>query len=151
MTTPQPGISALGTPEHCYLELDLEPGATAGQLVRRVAGLTGPLSATGGVSLVVGIRPELWAEVAPGDAPADAASWTEDLVGAGRYRMPATQHDAWVWVAGGDRTAVFDNARAGRNPTTRFTPPVEDSGPVSPATPRTSSSAVRPGSRSSSR
>jgi putative iron-dependent peroxidase len=26
--------------------------------------------------------------------------------------MPATQHDAWVWVAGGDRTAVFDNARA---------------------------------------
>jgi putative iron-dependent peroxidase len=25
--------------------------------------------------------------------------------------MPATQHDAWVWVAGGDRTAVFDNAR----------------------------------------
>jgi putative iron-dependent peroxidase len=25
--------------------------------------------------------------------------------------MPATQHDAWVWVGGGDRSAVFDNAR----------------------------------------
>jgi putative iron-dependent peroxidase len=110
--TTQPGIFALGTPEHCYLELDLEPGRPAADLVRGVAGLSDPLSTTGGVNLVVGFRPELWAEVAPGDAPADAASWTEDLRGAGGYRMPATQHDAWVWVAGGDRTAVFDNARA---------------------------------------
>ena len=109
--TPQPGIFALGTPEHCYLELDLEPGQTGEQLVRAVAGLTGPLSSVGGVNVVVGFRPELWAEVSPADAPADAASWTEDVVGAGGYRMPATQHDAWVWIAGGDRTAVFDNAR----------------------------------------
>jgi porphyrinogen peroxidase len=110
--TTQPGIFALGTPEHCYLELDLEPGRTAEELVRGVAGLTGPLSSTGGVNVVVGFRPELWASVAPADAPADAAGFTEDVVGAGRYRMPATQHDAWVWVAGGDRTAVFDNSRA---------------------------------------
>jgi len=109
--TTQPGIFALGTPEHCYLELDLEPGRTAEELVRGVAGLTGPLSSTGGVNVVVGFRPELWASVAPGDAPADAAGFTEDIRGAGGYRMPATQHDAWVWVAGGDRTAVFDNAR----------------------------------------
>ena len=108
----QPGSYALGTPEHCYLELDLEPGRTAEDLVRGVAGLTGPLSTTGGVNVVVGFRPELWASVAPADAPADAAGFTEDLVGPGRFRMPATQHDAWVWVAGGDRTAVFDNARA---------------------------------------
>ncbi|WP_222195194.1 Dyp-type peroxidase [Modestobacter italicus] len=110
MTT-QPGILALGTPEHCYLELDLEPGRTAADLVRGVAGLTGPLSSTGGVNLVVGFRPELWAQVAPADSPADARGFDEPIVGAGRYRMPATQHDAWVWVAGGDRTAVFDNAR----------------------------------------
>jgi putative iron-dependent peroxidase len=109
--TAQPGIFALGTPEHCYLELDLEPDRTGEDLVRAVAGLTGPLSSVGGVNVVVGFRPELWAEVSPADAPADAASWTEDLVGAGGYRMPATQHDAWVWIAGGDRTAVFDNAR----------------------------------------
>jgi putative iron-dependent peroxidase len=109
--TPQPGIFALGTPEHCYLELDLEPGRTGAELVRAVAGLTGPLSSVGGVNVVVGFRPELWAEVSPADAPADAASWTEDVVGAGGYRMPATQHDAWVWIAGGSRTAVFDNAR----------------------------------------
>jgi putative iron-dependent peroxidase len=110
--TTQPGIFALGTPEHCYLELDLEPGRTAGELVRGVAGLIGPLSSLGGVNVVVGFRPELWAAVAPADAPADAAGFTEDIRGAGGYRMPATQHDAWIWVAGGDRTAVFDNARA---------------------------------------
>ena len=109
--TPQPGIFALGTPEHCYLELDLEPERTGEELVRAVAGLTGPLSSVGGVNVVVGFRPELWAEVSPPDAPADAAGFTEDVVGAGGYRMPATQHDAWVWIAGGDRTAVFDNAR----------------------------------------
>jgi porphyrinogen peroxidase len=110
--TPQPGIFALGTPEHCYLELDLRPGTAAEDVVREVAGLAGPLSTTGGVNVVVGFRPELWAELAPRDAPEGARSWAQDLIGAGDYRMPATQHDAWVWVAGGDRTAVFDNTRA---------------------------------------
>ena len=109
--TAQPGIFALGTPEHCYLELDLEPERSGADLVRAVAGLTGPLSSTGGVNVVVGFRPELWATIAPDDAPADAAGFDEPIRGAGGYRMPATQHDAWVWIAGGDRTAVFDNAR----------------------------------------
>ncbi|MGZ4659106.1 MAG: Dyp-type peroxidase, partial [Blastococcus sp.] len=110
--TPQTGIFALGTPEHCYLELDLFPDVAPERLVRAVAGLSGPLSTTGGVNTVVGFRPELWAEVAPGEAPPDAASFTEAIQGPGGFAMPATQHDAWVWVAGGDRTAVFDNSRA---------------------------------------
>jgi putative iron-dependent peroxidase len=110
--TPQTGIFALGTPEHCYLELDLEPAARSADLVRAVAALTGPLSTTGGVNLVVGFRPELWAEVAPGQAPPDAAGFTDPVHGPGGFQMPATQADAWVWVAGGDRTAVFDNSRA---------------------------------------
>jgi porphyrinogen peroxidase len=110
--TPQPGIFALGTPEHCYLELDLRPGTAVEDMVREVAGLAGPLSTTGGVNVVVGFRPELWAQLVPGRAPEDAAGWTEDLSGAEGFTMPATQHDAWVWVAGGDRTAVFDNTRA---------------------------------------
>jgi len=109
--TPQTGIFALGTPEHCYLELDLVPQASAEDLVRAVAGLSGPLSTTGGVNLVAGFRPELWAEVAPGEAPADAAGFGEEIRGPGGFAMPATQHDAWVWVAGGDRSAVFDNTR----------------------------------------
>jgi putative iron-dependent peroxidase len=109
--TPQTGIFALGTPEHCYLELDLHATVPPEALVRAVAGLSGPLSTTGGVNLVVGFRPELWSVVAPGAAPADAASFTEEIRGPGGFTMPATQHDAWVWVAGGDRTAVFDNTR----------------------------------------
>jgi putative iron-dependent peroxidase len=110
--TPQTGIFALGTPEHCYLEVDLEPDRSPADLVRAVAALTGPLSTTGGVNTVVGFRPELWAAVAPGAAPADAAGFTEPVRGPGGFVMPATQADAWIWVAGGDRTAVFDNARA---------------------------------------
>jgi len=109
--TAQTGIFALGTPEHCYLELDLLPGAEAPDLVRAVAGLTGPLSTTGGVNLVTGFRPELWAAVTPDDAPTDAAGFTADVTGPDGFTMPATQHDAWLWIAGGDRTAVFDNAR----------------------------------------
>ncbi len=109
--TAQPGIFALGTPEHCYLELDLAPGAQPAALVAALAACTRGLTSTAGVNIVVGLRPELWEQVAPGEGPADARGWDRDLEGAGGYRMPATQHDAWVWVAGGDRTAVFDAAR----------------------------------------
>jgi putative iron-dependent peroxidase len=112
VVTAQPGIFALGTPEHCYLELDLNADATPADLVRALAGLTDPLSTVGGVNLVLGLRPGLWRELAPGDAPADAADWTDDLVGPDGFVMPATQHDAWAWISGGDRTAVFDNSRA---------------------------------------
>jgi putative iron-dependent peroxidase len=109
----QPGIFALGTPEHGYLEFDLAPDAEPIELVQAAAGLVGPLSTTGGVNLVVGFRPELWAEVAdPADVPTSARGFDQPLVGAGGWTMPATQHDAWMWVAGGDRTAVFDNGRA---------------------------------------
>jgi putative iron-dependent peroxidase len=63
----QPGIFALGTSEHSYLELDLLAGASPADLVRAAAGLVGPLSTTGGVNLVVGFRPEHWAQVARPD------------------------------------------------------------------------------------
>ena len=109
----QPGIFALGTPEHGYLEFDLAHDATPVELVTAAAGLVGPLSTTGGVNLVVGFRPELWAQVADRtDVPASARGFERMLVGTGGLTMPATQHDAWMWVAGGDRTAVFDNGRA---------------------------------------
>ncbi|MDT4911459.1 MAG: porphyrinogen peroxidase [Pseudonocardiales bacterium] len=110
--TAQPGIFALGTPEHCYLELDLSPAAAPVDLVRALAGVPGPLSTVAGVNCVVGLRPSLWRGIAPDDTPADAADWTDDLVGPDGFTMPATPHDAWVWLSGGDRTAVFDNARA---------------------------------------
>jgi putative iron-dependent peroxidase len=109
----QPGIFALGTSEHAYLEFDLRRGAQPAQLVAAAAGLVDPLSTTGGVNLVIGFRPEMWAQVAdPEEVMPDARGWRDDLVGPDGFTMPATQHDAWLWVAGGDRTAVFDNGRA---------------------------------------
>jgi len=111
----QTGIFALGTPEHCYLEVDLLPGRDGADLVATLAGVSGPPSSTGDVTVVTvvtGFRPEPWARPAPGDAPTDAAGWAEDLIGVDGFRMPATRHDAWVWVSGGTRTAVFDNSRA---------------------------------------
>ena len=109
----QPGIFALGTSEHAFLEFALRPGVRPAQLVAAVAGLIDPMSTTGGVNLVTGFRPEMWARVAdPGEVMPDAHGWLDDLVGPDGFTMPATQHDAWLWVAGGDRTAVFDNGRA---------------------------------------
>ena len=106
--TPQPGIFAVGAPEHCYLELGATPGSEPADLVGALAALLGPSSEVAGACLTVGIRPELWRAVAPDATPPDAASF-EDVVGP-EITMPATQHDAWVWIAGGSRSAVFDGA-----------------------------------------
>jgi putative iron-dependent peroxidase len=107
----QHGIYALGTPEHCFVELSLAEGADPVELVRAAAGLTGPLSTIGGVNVVVGFRPQLWAQVAPDDAPADVHGFEEDIVGPDGFTMPATQHDGFLWIAGGSRTSVFDTSR----------------------------------------
>ena len=109
----QPGIFALGTSEHAFLEFDLRGGARPAQLVTAAAGLVDPLSTTGGVNLVIGFRPEMWARVADAEnVLPDVHGWIDDLTGPDGFTMPATQHDAWLWVAGGDRSAIFDNARA---------------------------------------
>ncbi|MBL7497846.1 Dyp-type peroxidase [Frankia nepalensis] len=106
----QPGIFALGTPEHSYLELDLVDGASAVDLVKAVAGLAGPLSTGGGVNLVAGFRPELWARIRPDGLPAGVTGFNEPIVGVDGFQMPATQRDAFVWIAGPNRTAVYTNA-----------------------------------------
>jgi putative iron-dependent peroxidase len=111
---PQAGIFAVGTPSHSYLEFDLRAGATAGSLVDAVAQLRAPHTSMGGVNLVAGFRPELWNEIAPGQMPEDARSFDSPLTGLDGYSMPATQHDAWLWVAGPSRDVVFD---VGRNTT----------------------------------
>ena len=54
MTAPQPGIFALGTASHAYLELDLAPGREPRELVTAVASLREPRTTMGGVNLVVG-------------------------------------------------------------------------------------------------
>jgi porphyrinogen peroxidase len=105
----QPGIFALGTTDHCYLEFDAAEPARA---VAAAADLVAELTTTAGVNVVVGIRPSRWQTLArPADVPAGAADWGTDLVGPDGCRMPATQRDLWLWISGGSRTAVFDSGR----------------------------------------
>ncbi|MHB8642652.1 MAG: Dyp-type peroxidase [Gaiellaceae bacterium] len=112
MSPSQGGIFALGTSSHAYLEFDAKQGADATELVRAIASLREPRTTMSGVNLVAGFRPELWHEVAPGDAPAWLEGFNRDLVGPDGYTMPATQHDAVLWLSGSAYDVIFDTARA---------------------------------------
>jgi putative iron-dependent peroxidase len=65
----------------------------------------------GGVNLVAGFRPELWRDVAPDDAPAELEDFKGDLIGSDGFVMPATQHDAVLWLSGSAYDVIFDVAR----------------------------------------
>jgi hypothetical protein len=69
MRYPQPGIFALGTASHAYLEFDTLDSRSPAELVQTIASMREPRTTMGGVNLVVGFRPELWREIAPDDAP----------------------------------------------------------------------------------
>ena len=60
MGTAQPGIFALGTASHAYLELDAVAGVAGRDVVTAIASLREPRTTMGGVNLVAGFRPELW-------------------------------------------------------------------------------------------
>ena len=79
---------------------------------RDVARLREPRTTIGGVNLVAGFRPELWAVVAPDAAPAGVVGFNEPIGGAAVHDMPATQHDIVVWIAGASYDVVFDTSRA---------------------------------------
>ena len=111
VTLPQPGIFALGTRSHYHLEFDLLPGAAPRALVEVLAALREPRKTTGGINLVVGLAPRVWEAVAPDELPPGAADF-EPVVGPDGFTMPATQHDAWIWLAGSDADVVFDVARS---------------------------------------
>ena len=69
----------------------------------------------GGVNLVVGFRPELWKEVVPDEAPAGVEGFNDDIVGIEGFTMPATQHDAVLWLAGSAYDVIFDISREAIN------------------------------------
>jgi putative iron-dependent peroxidase len=112
VSTPQGGIFALGTASHAYLEFDVREGQKGHDLVMAISALREPRTTMGGVNLVAGFRPELWHEVAPADAPVDVRGFNEDLIGVGGFVMPATQHDALLWLSGIAYDVIFDTARA---------------------------------------
>jgi porphyrinogen peroxidase len=108
---PQAGIFALGTASHAYLEFDLLPSAEPRDLVVALADLREPRTTIGGVNLVIGFRPELWRDHLGAPAPAAARGFNTPLSGPDGYTMPATQHDALLWLAGSAYDVVFDEAR----------------------------------------
>ena len=87
---PQAGIFALGTASHAYLELDLRE----------------PRTTIGGVNLVAGLRPELWRDRVGAPAPPALHGFDEPVAGPDGFTMPATQHDAVLWLAG----AAYDRS-----------------------------------------
>jgi porphyrinogen peroxidase len=111
MTNPQSGIFALGTASHAYLEFDVLSGRNAQDLVQAISSLREPRTTMGGVNLVVGFRPELWQRTVPDDAPAEVVGFNKDLAGIEGFVMPATQHDAVLWISGSAYDVVFEVAR----------------------------------------
>ncbi len=112
MSSPQSGIFALGTASHAYLEFDAAAGRSGRDLVTAISSLREPRTTMGGVNLVAGFRPELWRDAYPDDTPPDLTGFNADLVGVDDYVMPATQHDAVLWLSGSAYDVIFDVGRA---------------------------------------
>ncbi len=64
----------------------------------------------GGVNLVSGFRPELWSKTVPEDAPAGIEGFNRSVIGIHGFVMPATQHDAVLWLSGSSYDVIFDLA-----------------------------------------
>ncbi|MDO4908698.1 MAG: Dyp-type peroxidase [Corynebacterium sp.] len=105
--TCQTGIIALGTSDHAYFELNLRGADNRASLATIIEALN--LPTTAGVNIVLGVRPELWAELS--GHKAKAHDFSTPIVGKDDYTMPATQSDIWIWIASGERSHVYDTAK----------------------------------------
>ncbi|HEY9139147.1 MAG TPA: Dyp-type peroxidase domain-containing protein, partial [Terriglobus sp.] len=112
MYTPQAGIFALGTSSHAYLEFDLVDAGKWKEFASTISAIREPRTTTGGVNFVIGFRPELWRGLMPADMPAELAGFNKSIEGVEGFTMPATQHDALVWLSGSAYDVVFDMARS---------------------------------------
>ena len=111
LIAPQFGIFAQGTQAHYFVELDLLPGVTGTQAIASFKRMRSPEVAAGGVNLVVAFRGELWREVAPSHAPLPSAPFRGITTSDGRG-VPATPHDAWIWISGATSDVIWDHTRA---------------------------------------
>jgi porphyrinogen peroxidase len=112
MYTPQAGIFALGTSSHAYLEFDVLSAAKHDAFASTIAAIREPRTTTGGVNFVIGFRPELWQSLVPGDMPPAVEGFNKAIRGVEGFTMPATQHDALVWLSGSAYDVIFDMARS---------------------------------------
>lgn len=108
MTVPQPGIFALGTRYHHHLQFDVVGDDAAA--CRVLAAVREAATTVAGTNVVIGFGPSMWARVAPDEVPGGLADFTP-VEGADGYRMPAAQHDLWIWFHGGSVDSLFDAAR----------------------------------------
>lgn len=112
MRTPQAGIFALGTSSHAYLEFDMLDRAKASQFVSAISSVREPRTTIGGVNFVAGFRPELWKEIAPAESPTGVDGFNRAISAKDNFVMPATQHDAVLWLSGSAYDVIFDMARS---------------------------------------
>ena len=112
MYTPQAGIFALGTSSHAYLEFDILDAKKRREFASTISAIREPRTTTGGVNFVIGFRPELWRDVVPEDAPSGVEGFNNEIQGTEGFVMPATQHDALVWLSGSAYDVIFDMARS---------------------------------------
>lgn len=112
MYTPQAGIFALGTSSHAYLEFDVVDAAKRAEFSAKIAAIREPRTTTGGVNFVIGFRPELWRGIVPQDTPAGVEGFNKEIQGIEGFVMPATQHDALVWLSGSSYDVLFDMGRS---------------------------------------
>lgn len=110
MATSQPGIFALGTSSHAYLEFDLRSGSDPARALTVAAGLREPRTTIGGANLVAGFRPELWASSGE-SVPQGCSGFNAPVVGSDGYIMPATQHDMVMWLTAPSYDVIFDLSR----------------------------------------
>lgn len=107
MGLPQSGIFALGNLAHAYLEFDLAGGSER-ELTSALATIAQEQTTIGGITVVVGLQPELWARVAPDHAMGGLTGFTEPVDGSDGFTMPATQRSAALWLAAPRYDMVFD-------------------------------------------
>jgi putative iron-dependent peroxidase len=112
MYTPQAGIFALGTSSHAYLEFDILDAKKRQEFASTISAIREPRTTTGGVNFVIGFRPELWREIVPDDVPPGVEGFNKEIQGIEGFVMPATQHDALVWLSGSAYDVIFDMARS---------------------------------------
>jgi porphyrinogen peroxidase len=78
---------------------DIEPDAAA-ETFRQ---LHTPDVSGGGVNLVLGFGAQMWRRLAGVTVPEELEPF-QPIAGADGHGAPATQHDAWLWIAGPSRT-----------------------------------------------
>lgn len=110
MPNPQPGIFARVDAAQLHLEFDLIAGAQARALAAAIVNAPIPHATNAGINLVAGFRPDRWRDIDPARAP-DGVHAFATIAGRDGYTMPATQHDAWVWLTGPAPDVLFDAAR----------------------------------------